>query len=376
MALTINSIEFYQFRNYPALFLDDLQRVTVFVGENAIGKTNILEGIHLVTACRSFRNAANEELLLEGADEAQSRLALHLADETRGLLVETLIEQGRRSWRINGKAKRSSDIRGLAPTVVFTPDDLGLIKGPQQERRAALDGLGAQITPNHQTIRLDFEGVLRHKNRLLRDEADAVMVESINELMVTCGAQLTFYRYNLFARLAPKIIRRYSLLASGKEVLTCEYVPSWAEHGHLSEEEMATAEPGKLTRDEARTMTRLALERRFEDERVRQRAIIGPQADKIMFYLDGKEVGAFASQGQQRTLVLAWKLAEVDLITEVTGHTPILLLDDVMSELDGGRRAALETCIDEAAQAFITTTNLGYFSDDALSRMGVIHLPL
>ena len=375
MALTIRRIEFYQFRNYPELLLDGLQRVTVFVGENGVGKTNILEGIHLATACRSFRNAPAEQMVTEGVEHAQSRLALQLADGERDLLVETLIEQGRRAYRINGKAKRSADIRGLAPTVVFTPDDLLLIKGSQQERRAALDALGAQLTPNHQTIRLDFEAVLRHKNRLLKDEADPALVASINELMVTCGGQLTCYRYNLFARLAPKIISRYEQLSSGKEALTCEYVPSWVEHGHLSEEEMTLADPAKIARDEARRMTGLALERRFDDECLRQRAFIGPQADKVMFFLDGKDAGVFASQGQQRTLVLAWKLAEVDLIAELLGHTPILLLDDVMSELDGARRAALETCIDEAAQSFITTTNPGYFTDEALSRMAVITLP-
>ncbi|MBR2789982.1 MAG: DNA replication and repair protein RecF [Eggerthellaceae bacterium] len=375
MALTISRIEFYQFRNYPELVLDGLKRVNVFIGENAVGKTNILEGIHLACACRSFRNASTEQLVTEGADIPQSRVALTLEDENRNLSVEVLMEQGRRTWRLNGKGAKSSDIRGLAPTVVFTPDDLLLIKGPQQERRGALDVLGSQITPNHQTIRLDFDEVLRHKNRLLKDEADPMLLETINGLMVTCGAQLTFYRYNLFSRLAPKIISRYERLSSGKESLTCEYVPSWVEHGHLSEEEMATDEPRKLTRDEARTMTRLALERRFEDERTRQRTIIGPQADKIFFKVDGRDASAFASQGQQRTIVLAWKLAEVDLITEVLGHTPILLLDDVMSELDGARRAALEVCIDEAAQAFITTTNSGYFSDNALQKMAIITLP-
>lgn len=375
MALTINRIEFYQFRNYPALVLDGMQRVIVFVGENAAGKTNILEGIHLATACRSFRNANAEQLVMEGVGEMQARVALQLVDENRDLTVEALMEQGKRTWRLNGKTAKTSDIRGLAPTVVFTPDDLQLIKGPQSERRAALDVLGAQITPNHQTIRLDFEEVLRHKNRLLKDEADAVMLETINELMVTCGAQLTFYRANLFARLAPKIIKRYELLSSGKEALTCEYVPSWVDHGQLSGEEIALAEQGRLTRDEARRLTRLALERRFDDERTRQRSIIGPQADKIVFKLDGRDAGIFASQGQQRSIVLAWKLAEVDLITEVLGHTPILLLDDVMSELDGARRAALETCIDEAAQAFITTTNLGYFTETALAKAGVITLP-
>lgn len=392
MALSITQVELYQFRNYRTFALDDIGGVTVFVGENAVGKTNLLEALHLVCACQSFRHATTEQLLMEDAAPEQARVAAVLADENRNLTVEMVIDGGKRKYRVNGKVKPSSEIRGLAPSVVFTPDDLALIKGSHSQKRAALDALGEQLKPNYQQVRLNYEDILRQKNKLLKDGYSADFLAGVNDVLVVCGAQLTLYRSSLFDKLAPKIIERYAELSGGREQLGCMYIPSWILHGQLDDAVFSTEDDGeeventpltsdfsyfpvKLTRDRARDAMRRALDNRTADECIRQRAIIGPHMDKIYFTIDGKDAGDYASQGQQRSIVLAWKLAEVDLIRELLGISPILLLDDVMSELDANRRAALEACITTGSQAFITTTNLGYFTDSALADATVVHLP-
>mgnify|MGYP002855025486 CR=1 FL=1 len=385
MSLAVSSVELYQFRNYRHFSLDSLGKVTVFVGENAVGKTNLLEGIHLVCACQSFRHASADQLVYEEGENNQSRVALQLEDQNRSLTLECCIEQGKRQYRMNGKVKPVADIRGIMPSVVFTPDDLFLIKGPHSVRRDALNALGTQLRPSFHTVRHDFDDVLRHKNRLLKDGCSPDYLASINDMMVTCGAQLTFLRASLFDRLAPKIIRRYHELSSGNELLTCEYVPSWVDHGYLEDKASSETQPTlpelnpytplNLGRDEARDFMRRSLDNRLADEVMRQRSIIGPHMDKVVIRVDGRDAGDFASQGQQRSIVLAWKLAEVDLIAEVLGIVPVVLLDDVMSELDEKRRGALETCIQEGSQAFITTTNLGYFTENLLETAAIITLP-
>ena len=302
-----------------------------------------------------------------------------------------VIDGGKRRWKMNGKVKPSGELRGLAPSVVFTPDDLALIKGSHSAKRMALDALGEQLKPNYQQVRLNYEDILRQKNKLLKEGYSADFLAGINDVMVVCGAQLTLYRSSLFDKLAPKIIARYAELSGGREQLSCTYVPSWILHGQLGEgvftleedDEEGSAAPFSanssyfpvgLTREKARAAMQQALDNRSADECIRQRAFIGPHMDKIFFTLDGKDAGDYASQGQQRSIVLAWKLAEVDLIRELLGVSPILLLDDVMSELDANRREALEACIMKGSQAFITTTNLGYFTDEALADATVIHL--
>ncbi|MBR3259072.1 MAG: AAA family ATPase, partial [Eggerthellaceae bacterium] len=312
MALSVKQVELYQFRNYRSFSLDDIGGVTVFVGENAVGKTNLLEALHLLTACQSFRHATTEQLLMEDVAVEQARAAAVLADETRKITIEMVIDGGKRRWKMNGKVKPSGELRGLAPSVVFTPDDLALIKGSHSAKRMALDALGEQLKPNYQQVRLNYEDILRQKNKLLKEGYSADFLAGINDVMVVCGAQLTLYRSSLFDKLAPKIIARYAELSGGREQLSCTYVPSWILHGQLGEgvftleedDEEGSAAPFSanssyfpvgLTREKARAAMQQALDNRSADECIRQRAFIGPHMDKIFFTLDGKDAGDYAS---------------------------------------------------------------------------------
>lgn len=382
MTLHIESLVFRNFRNYETLALGGLGEITVLVGQNAIGKTNIIEGVQLLTALTSFRHATRDQLIRHGSESA--RLEAAVTDGNRELEIALALDDKSRKYQLNGKAKRPGDLKGLVPSVIFTPDDLDLVKGSMTGRRAALDTLGSQVNKNYYALRRDYEKVIRHKNRLLKDEADPALVEAINEMVVTCGAQLVCYRTALFARLVPHIVEKYRQISQGREMLSAVYVPSWARPAATANSAGSSPafvvpspeEHTPLQRDEARESLARALHERAGEERRRGRAVVGPHADEITFLLDSQDASLFGSQGQQRSIVLAYKLAEAAVIEEVLEQKPVLLLDDVMSELDGTRRAALVEAMERGSQTFITTANLAYFDRDMLNRSNVVSLPL
>ena len=366
MDLSISHISFRNFRSYAAFNLDGIGPLTIFVGPNAAGKTNIVEGIQLLTAQSSFRNPTVEQLV--NADAPFGRLEADVSDGSRQLKMELQLADGKKRYLLNGKPKRTVDLKGLIPSVTFTPDDLELAKGPMSVRRSALDALGSQLSANHYLIRRDYEKVLRHKNRLLKDEAPIALVEAMNETLITCGAQLSCYRSALFEKLARSMASYYAEITDGTEALQACYVPSWEAH------DPDAAATYSFGRDEARQALTAALAARAADERIRRRALVGPHADRIEFFIDGKNATVYGSQGQQRSAVLAFKLAEATLIQDILHQKPVLLLDDVMSELDAARRRALVAFISGDIQTFITTTNLAYFDDDLLAAARVVEL--
>ncbi len=367
MSLRINRIEFKDFRNYESFELSGIGALTVIVGPNAIGKTNIVEGVQLLTAQSSFRHPTSMQLVREGA--AAAHLRADISDGKRELSVGLAVSEGKRAFTLNGKGKRVADLKGLAPSVSFTPDDLQLSKGSMSHRRDALDAMGSQMSKNHYLIRKDWDKVQRQKNMMLRDGASDLMIESINDLIVTCGAQLTCYRAALFSKLAAYMESYYGEIAGSGEKLGARFSPSWFDSG-------SWLQPGEtLDRDAARESLAHALSARLAEERIRKRSLVGPQADRIEFFIGGKPASVYGSQGQQRSVVLAFKLAEVTLIRDILNQQPILLLDDVMSELDEGRRRALVRFVSGDIQTFITTANLAYFDEGLLKAADVVTLP-
>lgn len=368
MTLHIRTIRLRNFRLYEELDLDGLGRLTVFAGRNAAGKTSILEGIRLLTALSSFRSAGNEQLIRSGAEGA--RLSLTAGDGERLLELDLAIGERGRRYRLNGKAKRPADLKGLVPSVSFTPDDLELMKGPMAARRRALDVLGSQLSANYHLLAKDYEKVLRHRNRLLKDEAPDVLLDSMDELAVKCGSNLSCYRASLHSKLKPLIEGRYREIAGTGEALSTGYAFSW--------DADAPAAPdggGVPSREEAAERMHAALRSRRAEERARRRSLVGPHADTVSFSVDGRGMQLFGSQGQQRTAVLSWKLAEAELVEDTLGCKAVLLLDDVMSELDSARREALVAYMAQDVQTFITTANLAYFDEKMLAEARVVSLP-
>ena len=367
MTLSIEHIGFTNFRNYERFELNYIGALTLFVGPNAVGKTNIVEGIQLMTALSSFRHPLIDQVIKHG--ESYARAEARVTGDDRVLDIVMLLESHKRKYTLNGKARRPADLKGLIPSVSFTPDDLDLVKGSMSVRRAAIDALGSQLSPNHYLIKKDYEKVIRYKNRLLKEEAQVALIDSINETLVTCGAQLACYRAALFGKLAPEISRRYADIAQG-EKLQVTYVPSWM--APVSRETPCGV--ASFSRDEARDALTSALEARRGEELARRKSVVGPHSDEIGFYIEGKNAGNYGSQGQQRSIVLACKLAEASIIEDMLSQKPVLLLDDVMSELDEHRRHALVEFISGDMQTFITTANLAYFDDSLLKNASVVQL--
>ncbi len=301
-----------------------------------------------MTSLSSFRNATGKELIRRG--QASSRVSCEVTDGARELSIALLIEEGHRAYTLNGKRKQPKDLRGTLPSVVFTPDDLEIAKGSSRHRRHELDVLGSQAHANYWQIVHDYEKILRHKNRLLKDEVTTGLIEATNEVFAKVGEQLSNYREALFAKLMMRATKHYANI-SGGEQLHAKYVRSWDDETLLK-----------------------ATERLLRDERARQRSLAGPHLDEINLYIDGMDVATFASQGQQRSVVLAIKLAEAEFIEETLDQLPVLLLDDVMSELDEGRRGALVRTLLEGKQTFITTANIDYFDDEMLEKARIVKL--
>lgn len=369
MGLQIQQITYRNFRNYSEYTLRDLDNLMLFIGPNAIGKTNLIEGIQLLTAFTSFRSSRSDHLIKFGEDQAF--IKANISDGVRKLDLSLALQKGKRVFSLNGKRKQIKSIRGVLPSVTFSPDDLTFIKGSQSIKRAQIDDLGDQISANYYTVRRDYERILKQKNKYLKEMTSHGFLESVNEVLSTIGSQLFVLRIHLVSQLIPYIQQFYSELCAGKEQISIQYIPSWDKY--RSPSEIPTDFP-KFSRTEAKEALDRVIEQEFLREHQRGSSLFGPHADQIIFKIDDKDASNFASQGQQRSLVLSYKMAEVALLKDVLGQTPVLLLDDVMSELDEDRRSQLIRAISHDMQTFITSTNLSYFDDEFLKKANIIHL--
>lgn len=363
MSLAITTVEVKDFRSYDSFVLELDERITLLVGPNAAGKTNLVEAIELLTEAESFRRPAWADTVRIGAEEA--RLDLHAQGDGRVVdVVLSITSQGRRKYQVNGKNRRSvGSAAGMIPCVVFTPDDLRLVKDSAEKRRAEIDSVGSQLSPTYARLKSEYDRIVRQRNSLLREDSQqAEVLGSLTEQLVVVGSSLFDHRVRLFTRIREAMKDIYSEIAEDGPLLA-HYVPSWERDGLVPD--------GSMTTDE---MMHLHLQSKCAVEAARRTTISGPHRDEITFSISGRDARTFASQGQQRTIALAWKLAEVAVITEIACQKPVLLLDDVMSELDEKRRHALAAFVGQVAQTVVTTTNLGYFDDELLGKAKVVML--
>lgn len=349
MSLRIKDFSLFNFRSYDQFTLEGLTDLTIFYGPNAIGKTNAVEAIQLLTALTSFRKATATELIKQG--EQAARIKAKVSDGNRILEVQLLFEDGKRRYELNGKPRSVKSLKGLLPSIKFSPEDLSLVKGSDSFRRQEMDLIGSQVNANYYQIMRDFEKILRHRNRLLKDEVSDDLLDALTDLFDKVGSQLTAYRKALLTHIKPFMVEAYADISNGEE-LTIQYLPSWEEDAGLAE----------------------VLDAMREQERARKMTLVGPHRDKILFQINGMDASTFASQGQQRSIVLALKMAEVRLIEEMLDQKPILLLDDVMSELDASRRDAMVEKLLPETQTFITTANLDYFNKEIIKKARIIDI--
>lgn len=380
MALKIRSIVLDNLRGYDSLSLDDLGNLVVIVGPNAVGKTNIIESIQLLTAGTSFRKPSWSETVSWGCDQGYA--LIRLEEEKRHIEQRMTVIDNERVYESNGKKKSPSSMRGLLPCVLFIPDDLQLIKASSGRRRDAIDALAVQLSKNYSSLKTDYQQTLKQRNLLIKEGIhEGSLFDSWDESLAVHGARLCLARWRLFDRLFDRMSSIYADVVPG-ERLSARYIPSWERIDADGRQvgDMVQYEEGqdssRATLEELQTKL-LEQSRTLADAELRRGiSLIGPHKDEMAFFINEKNARIFASQGQQRTIVLVMKLASVELVNDIMGTEPVLLLDDVMSELDEKHRDALTAFIEKNAQTFITTTNLDYFSADVLEHATVVRVPI
>jgi DNA replication and repair protein RecF len=332
------------FRNYTAASLQPApDGLTVIVGGNGQGKSNLLEAVGWLAALSSFRGAPAEALVRRGAEQAVVRAEGER--DGRSLLLEAEINLGGRRDRVmvnRQPLKRARDLLGALRVTVFAPDDLVLVKGGPAERRRYLDELLVALHPRNDALQSDVERILRQRTTLLKQAGGRLTAEVSATLdvwdakLASAGAELAQARAQLVASLEPAVGKAYDQVAAGSlggvgaADVGVVYQQSW--EGPLAD----------------------ALAAARADDVRRGVTTVGPHRDELGLSIGALPARTHASQGEQRSLALALRLAGHGLVTEATGSAPVLLLDDVFSELDPERSAALVAHL-PAGQAFLTT---------------------
>ena len=345
-------IELYQYRNYTRLELDLRSNFVVFTGDNAQGKTNLLESVFLNCTGRSHRTHRDDELIREGQDRALA--AVEVTRREGKSRVETrLSRHGRKEVYINGiKADRIGDMMGQVICVLFSPESMDLVKGAPAERRRFMNMALSQIYPTYFYHLQQYNRILSHRNRLLKDTRQGNLpgiLPILDEKMAACAAFLIEKRIAFVGAVGERAATEHAALSEGAEHLMLDYRASVPVEKDMSEKEIGDVYLSMLA------------ERREEDREAGSTAR-GCHREDVALTINDRDARIYASQGQQRTAVLALKLAEASLMAENTGEEPLLLLDDVFSELDPGRRAHLLRQT-RHRQVFLTLTDMDILGD-------------
>lgn len=341
--MRLERLELTDFRNYAALRLDPRPGLNLVLGANAQGKSNLLEALGLLALARSPRAARDGDLVRWGADEAVVRgEASRSAREPLSLSV-TLRRDGAKSLKVNGIARRRlADGVGELNAVCFAPRDLELVRGAPGDRREFLNTCFGQIDPGYLAALGGYRRLLRQRNSLLKGalhrRLDEHLLLALDDGLAEHAAHVMRVRAERILQLAAAAAEAHARLSAAHERLEVCYAPNIVSNGG-----------GDLVE----TVRERLIAKRGEELR-RGLTLVGPHRDDLTLTLDGAEARSFASQGQQRTAALALKVAELQLIAQTIGESPLLLLDDVLSELDATRQAQVLALTNEAEQVFVT----------------------
>lgn len=360
--MKLKSIHLSHYRNYSNLQLELNDGLTILVGNNAQGKTNLLEAIFLLSVTKSHRTNHDQELIQWGQDFALVEGQVQTENYSYPLSLQISSKGKQAKFNYIDQAKLSSFI-GKLNVILFAPEDLQIIKGAPGLRRKFIDTELGQSHPVYLQELLTYHRLLKQRNRYLKDygrstKFDDLYFEVLSQQFLEQAVKVIGYRTKFvqdLARLAQEIQEE---LSGQKDQLTISYDAS---HSRLNYQEIDQL---------AQAFTDLfaANQQREKDQGV---TLYGPHRDDLSFYLDGKPAQFFGSQGQQRTIVLSLKLAEIELIKELKGHYPVLLLDDVLSELDAHRQTVLMTRIANQVQTVLTTASLDGLNLDHLAHLSI-----
>ncbi|MEH1932833.1 MAG: DNA replication/repair protein RecF [Nostoc sp.] len=368
----LKTLNLRQFRNYQDQKVEFTAAKTILVGNNAQGKSNLLEAVELLATLRSHRMTRDRDLVQEGEAIAQINATLERQTGVSDLTL-TLRRNGRRSVALNGESiRRQMDFLGVLNAVQFSSLDLELVRGGPEGRRNWLDTLLIQLEPVYAHILQQYNHVLRQRNAFLKKNQDGLnpsypltaLDTQHTELAVwdaqlaTTGTRVIRRRDRAIQRLAPIATAWHASISGSTEILQIKYLPNIPlEDNHPEEVQQAFL---------------AKIQQRAVAEMHQGTTLVGPHRDEIELTINQTPARQYGSQGQQRTLVLALKLAELQLIEEVVKEPPLLLLDDVLAELDLSRQNQLLDAIQDRFQTLITTTHLGSFDSQWLKSSQIL----
>ena len=347
-------MELHNFRNYKSLCLPLSEQVNIFYGDNAQGKTNILESIYVCSTTKSHKGSKDKEMIRLGEEEGHlrmnfekkgipHRIDMHLKkNKTKGVAIDGI------------PIRKSSELFGMMNVVFFSPEDLSMIKNGPGERRRFMDMELCQLNPMYLYYLSSYNKALNQRNQLLKQITTQPSLKETLEIwedqLVEYGTQLIKSRNDFIIELNELVREIHFSISGGKESLTLCYEPS------------TTAEDFKQKLRKSR-----------EQDLFRKSTVYGPHRDELSFFIEAQNLKLFGSQGQQRTAALSLKLAELELVKQKIGENPVLLLDDVLSELDRKRQHHLLDRM-EGIQTLITCTGLEEFVGDRQKFNHIFHV--
>ena len=355
--MILNQLQLTNHRNYAELSADFSPSVNIICGRNAQGKTNLLEAVCLLAFGRSYRNAREREMIKMGCDFSEIRANVTSAGRENVLELRLFQSAKRRLVKNGVKLATAGEAAGTVTAVMFDPGDLDLVRGGPEGRRRELDAVISQLRPRYADALSEFRRLYTGKLRILRDYAEKpsllTMLDEYNDGLIHCGARLVFYRASFMKKLATFAKIQHRDCSGGAEELEITYMTERGVPTDFAE----NIEPREAIQRIAAALAERQSEHR-DHEIASQRCLVGAQRDDFELTINGISARSFASQGQARTCALALKLAERDLVADDTGEAPILLLDDVLSELDETRREFVLERI-SGGQVLITTCEPG-----------------
>ncbi|OAQ08912.1 DNA replication/repair protein RecF [Ligilactobacillus aviarius] len=363
--MKLTELNLHHFRNYDEAQVEFSPQINVLIGENAQGKTNLLESIYVLAMTRSHRTNNDRELIEFGKDAAQIKGTVQR--ELGSLKLELDIGKHGKKAKANHLEKaRLSEYLGQLNVILFAPEDLALVKGAPTVRRRFIDMEFGQVSPKYLHDLTQYRDILKQRNRYLKqlqshEAQDQLYLEVLSEQLAAVGGAIISQRVKFLSELEGYAQELHQSITQGRENLTFEYSSAVKDASTLTEVELSEA--------------LMDLYRQNQSKEIFQgTTLYGPHRDDVRFLINHKNVQTYGSQGQQRTTALSVKLAEIDLMKNQTGEYPILLLDDVLSELDGARQTHLLKTIQDKVQTFLTTPGLSDVARNLIKEPRIFHI--
>ena len=369
--MKIKSLKLLYFRNYLSTNIEVHPSLNVLVGNNANGKTNIIESIFCLALGKSYRTKSDSECIMFG--ETATAMSCIVNKNDRELDIMLGINNKGKSAKIAGiKKTKLTDFVGELNVVLFSPEDLQIVKGSPALRREFMNREFYQFSRIYHKYYLMYQHLLKQRNSYLKDmrknpkdEMSLAYLETLTSQLAKVALYITKERVSFVQDISKLTYKNMLNISNGQETLKIKYKSSVLDALNIAEinDESFTEE----------NMTKVMMKKSFDDI-MRGSTKIGPQHDDLEFYINDLDAKMYASQGQQRSIVLSLKLAEINYLKEKTGTYPVLLLDDVLSELDKNRQLKLLDAINENVQTFITTPSISDIKEDLLKKAKVFKI--